>query len=91
MAASKPTLTDVMSELTNINSRLYKIETGILGLKRNVSGLKTDVSGLKTDVSGLQTDMKKVLKCVATENADAFPLVKGRSASSKSATAATSR
>ena len=57
-------------ELVAIKTRLSLIEKRLSSLENKVGSLENKVGSLDKRVSGLEKDMKKVLKCVATENAN---------------------
>ncbi|MFA5793366.1 MAG: hypothetical protein WC897_05925 [Candidatus Gracilibacteria bacterium] len=77
MASVDPTLKIILAEMKKISGKVSKVETRL--------------SVIEKSVSGIEKDMKKVLKCVATENADDFPLVKHNRSASKLGVAAKSR
>lgn len=75
------TLQTILAEIKKNGKELVVIKNKITSLEKRVSSIETKLSSLQTKVSSLQNDMKKVLKCVATENAN-FKIKHNRQSSS---------
>lgn len=66
--------------LETILTEVKKNGKELVGIKNRLSSLEKKVGSLDKQVAGLEKDMKKVLKCVATENAN-FKIKRPRSSS----------